>query len=168
MAVQAEAHIEIVGLGVVHLRDVAVTAFARDAGCHVRPMIKLHKVGLIIDFDPLHRPPCLPVLDQLVDIPLIGWVLGLDIGVAAHALGQRWQAGHGSPAGAVIRSGVRNAGRENFQMNTKNTNTTRGFLDLVSASLIAGLAIAPLAIALALDIADSMPGTDYPASIYAE
>lgn len=75
----------------------------------------------------------------------------------------------GGKLGAVIRSRVMSAGRENSQsMNTKHTNTTRGFLDLALALYIAAVSLTPLAIALALDIADNLPGTDYPASIYAD
>ena len=41
-----------------------------------------------------------------------------------------------------------------------------GFLDLALALYLAAIAVTPLAIALALDIADTLPDCEYEASLY--
>lgn len=51
---------------------------------------------------------------------------------------------------------------------TKTTmdKRTGGFLDLALALYLAAMAVAPFALAIVLDAADSLPKADYPASIY--
>lgn len=50
--------------------------------------------------------------------------------------------------------------------NTTTHKRTSGFLDLALALYLAAIAVTPLAIALALDIADTLPDCEYEASLY--